>query len=218
MKNFFKIAMFMAVFSIFIGLAAGGQNMNILLKQPASVPLDFLDWVDQDVEWLRKSLAELGVNSGFKFRDGVLEANEVGALRAANRIRSFAFLAAPAGLRPPYFDLWVSEPGESLRCVTLFPQSIAPGIEARDFTRESFPASEANSSILDLCRVRQQKGADFHGLGRDAFRDKFFDAAGDLKIEFANRNSNAAFIAQAIDHGFFVLQQDFTGRLRLGAE
>ena len=46
----------------------------------------------------------------------------------------------------------------------------------------------------------------------------FFDAAGDLKIEFSNLNTDAAFIAQAIDHGFFVRQQELTGRLRLGSE
>ena len=192
--------------------------MNHKLSEPAAVPLDFLDWIDKDADWLRESLAGQGMRSGYVLSDAVLEASTVEALRSVNRIRSFAYFAAP-GLRPPYFDLLVSEPGKGpVRCVTLFPRSIVPDIKALDFDRESFPAAEADPTILDFCRVKQQKGADFLGLDRDAFRERFFDAAGDLKIEFANRNSDAAFIAQAIDHGFFVLQQDLTGRLRLGAE
>lgn len=192
--------------------------MNQKLSEPATVPLDFLDWIKRDADWLRESLKGQGVSSGFRITDMVLEASTLEALRSTNRIRSFAYFAAP-GLRPPYFDLSVSESGKDLiRCVTLFPRSIAPDIGAMDFDRESFPAFKADPAILDLCRVRTKKGTDYRGLARDEFRKRFFDAVGDLKIEFAHFNSNAAFIGQAIDHGFFVVQQDFTGRLRLGAE
>ncbi|MCA9467016.1 MAG: hypothetical protein KC563_05215 [Nitrospira sp.] len=207
-----------AVFGALLVAVAEGTIMNKHLSEPALVPLDFLTWIERDADWLRESLKGQGVSSGFRITDMGLEASTVEALRIANRIRSFAYFAAP-GLRPPYFDLSVSESGKDLiRCVTLFPRSIAPDIGAMDFDRKSFPVSKADPAILDLCRVQSEKGAKYRGLVRDQFRKKFFDAAGDLKIEFLDFNSNAAFIAQAIDHGFFVVQQDYTGRLRLGAE
>lgn len=218
MLKHIKAAMFAAVLSAFLMPVAGGQMMSEKLSEPAAVPLDFLDWIDRDADWLRESLAGQGVQSGFTISDGVLEASTVEALRRVNRIRSFAYLAAP-GLRPPYFDLSVSDSdGGLVRCATLFPRSIAPDIGPLDFDRESFPAAKADPAILDYCRVQPQRGADYLGFDRDTFRTRFFDAAGDLKIEFASRNSDAAFIAEAIDHGFFVRQQDLTGRLRLDAE
>lgn len=218
MLKLIRVATFVTAFSASLMAVAGGETMNQIHGEPAGVPLDFLAWLDRDKDWLRESLAKQGVRSGFTISNEILKASTVEALRAVNRIRSFAYLATP-GLRPPYFDLSVSGPGGSLvRCVTLFPRSIAPSIRALDFDRESFPASEAVPEILKLCRVQPKKGADYYGLDRNAFRERFFDARGDLNIEFANRNTDSAFIAQAIDHGFFVLQQDYTGRLRLSAE
>ncbi|MDH4371745.1 MAG: hypothetical protein OEV99_18185 [Nitrospira sp.] len=192
--------------------------MQQKLREPAAVPLNFLDWIKRGTDWLGENLIKQGVGSGFKISGPALEARTVEALRAVNRIRSFAFLAAP-GLTPPYFDLSVNEPGHGqVRCVTLFPDSIAPGIGAMDFGKESFPASAANPETLKRCRVQSKKTAGSYGTDRDTFRKKFFDAAGDLKMDFENLNTDPAFIAQAIDHGFFVFQQDLTGRLRLDME
>ena len=198
--------------------ATEGEAMNQVLSEPAAVPLDFLAWIDRDAGWLRERLAAQDVRSGFAIEGGVLVATTVDALRVANRIRSFAFLAAP-GLRPPYFDLRVEEAGRGLvRCVTLFPRSIVPELGPLDFERASFPAAGADPKILDLCRVSPASGVEYQRMARTAFRERYFDAAGDLKVEFATLNSDAAFVAQAIDHGFFVFQQDLTGRLRLGPE
>ena len=218
MPRLLGIAIVTALFSVLLLSVAGGQTIQQKLKEPAAVPLDFLDWIKRDVNWLRETLIKQGIESGFKISGPVLEVSTVQALRVANRIRSFAFLAAP-GLTPPYFDLSVNEPDHGqVRCVTLFPDSIAPGIGAMDFGKESFPASAANPEILRQCRVQSKKTAIYYGIDRYAFREKFFDAAGDLKIGFQNLNRDPAFIAQAIDHGFFVFQQDYTGRLRLDAE
>ncbi|MBZ0090479.1 MAG: hypothetical protein K8H90_08890, partial [Thermoanaerobaculia bacterium] len=192
--------------------------MNQKLSHPASVPLDFLTWVGRDATWLRDRLAAQGVRSGYRLSERALEVTTVDALRSANRIRAFAFLGAP-GLRPPYFDLRVKEAdGALVRCLTLFPRSIAPGIEPMDFDREWFPAAAADPAILEMCRVEPQERAEFRGLDRSAFRERYFDANGDLKIEFSPLNTNAAFIAAAVDHGYLVVQQDVTGRLRLSPE
>jgi hypothetical protein len=99
--------------------------------------------------------------------------------------------------------------------VTLFPRSIAPQLGALDFDRESFPAAEGNPAILDMCRVDPAAAADYQQLDREAFRARYFDANGDLRGEFADLNADAAFIARAFDLGFFVVQEDYTGRLRL---
>jgi hypothetical protein len=198
--------------------AAEGSAMDQKLSAPAAVPLDFLRWIKRDANWLRQSLAAQGAGSDWTTSDGVLEVTTVAALRRANRIRTFAHLAAP-GLRPPYFDLPVRRAdGQLVRCVTLFPRSVAPQIGPLDFDRDSFPAAEADPTILAMCRVEPAAEADYVKLDRDAFRARYFDGRGDLKIEFAELNTNAAFIARAIDHGFFVMQQDLTGRLRLSPE
>jgi hypothetical protein len=87
-----------------------------------------------------------------------------------------------------------------------------------DFALESFPASAARPSILEMCKVSPQKGADFAGLDRATFMERYFDAGGHLRSDFSDLNSNTAFIAEAFDHGFFVLQGDLTGRLQLEQE
>jgi hypothetical protein len=192
--------------------------MNQSLSEPAAVPLDFLRWVGRDTGWLRECLAAQGVGSGYTITDRALLATSVEALRMANRIRAFAHLAAP-GLRPPYFDLGVKgADGKVIRCVTQFPRSIAPQIGAKDFASESFHAAAADPAILKMCRVEPAAGAEYEKLDRGAFRARYFNATGDLKSEFAELNTNAAFIARAIDLGFFVVQQDLTGRLRLDKE
>lgn len=206
------------ILALFTLAATGNEPMSQKLSTPASVPLDFLDWIERDADWLRESLADLGVDSGYTVSGSTLEATTVEALRAANRIRSFAYLAAP-GLRPPYFDLPVKEAdGKVVRCVTLFPRSIAPGIDAMDFACEAFSAAEADPAILEMCRVGPKSGGEYQGLDREAFRSRYFDAAGDLEVELVDLNTDPAFIARAIDLGFFVHQQDLTGRLRLGQE
>jgi hypothetical protein len=217
MFQLIRTVTFSAVLGLVIVAATEGASMNQQLREPAAVPLDFLRWIERDASWLRESLAAQGVSTGYTISDGALVATTVEALRHANRIRSFAHLAAP-GLRLPYLDLAVEGADEQReRCVTLFPRSIAPQIGPQDYARESFPAADADPTILAMCRVGAA-GAEYAKLDRDAFRARYFDARRDLKIEFAELNSDAAFIACAIDHGFFVLQQDLTGRLRLGAE
>ena len=216
-RKFTRAVALAAVLGAFTVTPAGGQTVNEKLSQPAAVPLDFLSWLNKDQPWLRESLAGLGVKAGYTLSNSILEADTVGALRAANRIRGFAHLAAP-GIRPPYFNLMLDENGARTRCVTLFPRSIVPNITAMDFDRPSFPVTGADKAILDFCRVKPQKGAEYQGLSRNAYRERYFDAAGDLKIEFDKLNTDAAFIAEAMDHGFFVGQGDVTGRLRLGVE
>jgi hypothetical protein len=206
---------FAAGLGLLLAGAAGGSTMDHTLSEPAAISLDFLRWIERDPAWLRQQLESRGVSSGYAIDGGVLEATTVDALRRANRIRSFAYFAAP-GLRPPYFDLPVrTAEGQVVRCVTLFPRSIAPQIGALDFDREWFSAAEAEPTILQRCRVDPATAAEYSKLHRDAFRARYFDALGDLKSEFAELNNDAAFIATAFDHGFFVTQQDLTGRLRL---
>lgn len=213
-----RIVTFAVALSAFILTPVEGESMNQKLSGPAAVPLEFLNWVGKDARWLRDGLAQQGVSSGYAISNGVLEASTLASLRAANRIRRFAYLAAP-GLKLPYFDLSVDQPGGGpVRCVTLFPRSIAPGIGPLDFDRKSFPPAGADPAILEMCRVEPKAASAYAALDRNAFRDRYFDAAGDLKIEFAESGSDPAFLAQAIDHGFFVIQQDYTGRPRLSRE
>jgi len=213
-----RIATFAVVLCALILTPAESESMDQKLGSPAAVSLEFLNWVKRDARWLRASLAELGVSSGYAISDGLLEASTVEALRAANRIRSFAYLAAP-GIRPPYFELSLEQPGAGpVRCVTLFPRSIVPGIGPLDFARKSFSTAGADPTILGMCRVEPKAASAYAALDRNAFREKYFDAAGDLKFEFAENSSDPAFLAQAIDHGYFVIQQDYTGRPRLSRE
>ena len=205
---------------LLVGLpeSATGQSKERPLATPVSVSTEFLDWIGKDSAWLEKVLADQGQLIDVTLGKGLIEARTKAAAKAVNRIRGFAYFAAP-GLRPPYYDLTVAEAdGSTFRCVTLFPESVAPGIGAMDFTRPSFPAASAQPSILDLCRVEPATGADFGGLDRTTFRERYFDQNGNLRDEFSSLNSNAAFIAEAFDHGFFVLPGDFTGRLVLDRE
>ena len=207
-----------------VGLLAGlahsaiGQSKEPPLAIPVSISTEFLNWVGKDAAWLEQVLADQGQLADVTLGNGLIEARTEAAAKAVNRIRGFAYFAAP-GLRPPYYDLTVAgADGSSFRCITLFPDSVAPGIGPMDFTRDSFPAAAAKPSILDLCRVTPTKGAEFAGLDRATFRDRYFDQNGNLRDDFSDLNSNAAFIAEAFDHGFFVLQGDLTGRLVLERE
>lgn len=201
-----------------LATTAFGQDMTQRLTPPAAVPLEFLTWIDRDEAWLTDVLAETGAGADVEIGSGgVASVSTEAALRSLNRIRAFAHLAAP-GLRPPYFDLTVSEDSGTFRCVTLFPKSVAPQIGPMDFTAADFPASAADPMVLDLCRVDADKAADYRGLDRDAFRQRYFDESGNLRVEFANLNNDAAFAAEAIDHGFLVRQGDVTGRLKLERE
>jgi hypothetical protein len=207
-----------------LGLLAGlpesviAQSKEQPLATPVSISTEFLTWIGKDEAWLQQALADQGQSADVTLGKGIAEARTEAAAKAVNRIRGFAYFAAP-GLRPPYFDLTVAEAdGSTFRCVTLFPESVAPGIGPMDFNRATFPAAPAKPSILDLCRVKPAKGADFVSLDRTTFRERYFDQNGNLRDEFSSLNSNPAFIAEAFDHGFFVLQGDLTGRLLLDRE
>ena len=196
-----------------VAVPSGGQTMSTRLSEPVAVPLDFLDWIEKDPAWLADALGRLGVTSGYDTGQGLLTAVTLEALTAANRIRSFAYFAAP-GLRPPYFDLMVDEGGKPVRCVTLFPQSIAPEIGAFDFAAGPFPADAADPTILDLCRVSMPRSAEYLGLDREEFAQRYFEGNGDLKIEFADLGQDPAFLATTLDHGIFIGQSSPTGRAR----
>jgi hypothetical protein len=199
-------------------LAAGGawaQSMTPPLKQPQAVPLDFLAWIDKDANWLERQIAVLG-GSKATIKGQVLETTDLGTLKAANRIRAFAYLATK-GIRPPYFDLPLSAGGESKRCVTLFPRNVVPTIGPMDFARKSFSESDADPVILKACLVNGAGKAEYAGMSRDAFRDRYFDVTGVLKPEFRTLNDDSAFKAKAIDEGFFLSTEDYSGLLRLGS-
>lgn len=212
-------------FATLLALAAmsegNAQKMGAKLERAAAVPLDFLAWINRDADWLTGALARAGVTSGVSMSmpQAFAEAETVEALKALNRIRAFAYLAGP-GLRPPYFDIMlVDANGRSLRCLTQFPASVVPGAGPMDFDKETFPAADADPQIVDLCRVPVTKNVEeYERLDRVTFRNRYFDVAGHLKIEFANLNTAPRFIAAAIDHGFFISQGDYTGRLQLAAQ
>ncbi|MGY9049583.1 MAG: hypothetical protein ACKVKF_21725 [Rhodobacterales bacterium] len=145
------------------------------------------------------------------------------ALKAVNRIRAFAYLAAQS-LKSPYLDLVVVPPGEApVRCVTLFPANIVPSITAMDFSRESFPAAPTDAAptdaaLLDQRRVDPARQKEYAALDREAFRERYFDANGNLRDGLSSLNSDTGFIATAFDHGFFVMQGDLTGIVQLDRE
>ena len=191
--------------------------MGTRLARPAAVPLDFLSWIERDESWLTNELAKQGLDADVQMGKGTLEVNSEAALRAVNRIRSFAHIAADS-LRPPFIDLMVADGSDTFRCVTIFAKSLVPDIGPLDFTKEVFTVTSADPALIDLCRVDPKISADYQGLDRDTFRDRYFDNAGHLRIEFVHLNNDANFVAEAIDHGFFVRQGDLTGRLRLESE
>jgi len=147
-----------------------------------------------------------------------LDVQTLPALKAVNRIRAFAYLAAQS-LKAPYLDLVVVPPGEApVRCVTLFPANIVPSISAIDFSRESFPAAPTDPALLDQCRVDPARQKEYAALDREAFRERYLDANGNLRDGFSSLNSDTGFIATAFDHGFFVMQGDLTGLVQLDRE
>jgi hypothetical protein len=147
-----------------------------------------------------------------------LDVQTLPALKAVNRIRAFAYLAAQS-LKAPYLDLVVVPPSEApVRCVTLFPANIVPSISAIDFSRESFPAAPTDPALLDQCRVDPARQKEYAALDREAFRERYFDANGNLRDGFSSLNSDTGFIATAFDHGFFVMQGDLTGLVQLDRE
>lgn len=201
-----------------LGGFLAGQTMAEPLSHPATVPLDFLGWIERDAAWLTETLAGQDLASAVTLAPEGLLVSTSEALKAVNRIRAFAHLAAP-GIRPPYFDLMLTDgKGQPVRCTTLFPESVAPGIGPLDFAEPALSAEGADPVALDLCRVDAEKAAPYADLGRDAFRERYFDMAGDLRTEFRALNTDPAFIAAAFDHGFFLRQGDVTGRLRLERE
>jgi hypothetical protein len=197
-------------------LAVGGawaQPMNPQLKEPQAVPLDFLAWIGKDATWLQSEITALGGSGKPTIKGQILETTDLGTLKAVNRIRTFAYLAAK-GLRPPYFDLMLSN-GEAKRCVTQYPLSVVPSLGPMDFAKKSFPASGADPAILKSCIVTDARNAEYAGMSREAFRNRYFDASGVLKPEFRAFNDDPAFKAKAIDEGFFPSVEDYSGLLRL---
>jgi hypothetical protein len=212
-----KFPLLTAVLAGIAMLAVGGawaQSMNPQLKESQAVPLDFLAWIDKDTTWLERQIAALGGSGKPTIKGEILETTDLGALKAANRVRAFAYLATK-GIRPPYFDLMVSADGEAKRCVTQFPRSVVPSIGPMDFATKSFPASGADPAILKSCIVTDARKAEYSGTSRDAFRDRYFNASGVLKPEFRALNDDPAFKAKAIDEGFFLSTEDYSGLLRL---
>ncbi|MER9224578.1 hypothetical protein NKI39_02830 [Mesorhizobium sp. M0664] len=213
MRNFPLSTAALAGLAMLITAAALAQSINPQMKEPQAMPLDFLTWIDRDADWLQKQIAALGGSGKLTIDGGILETTDLDTLKAANRIRAFAYLATK-GLRPPYFDLTIAAGDATKRCVTQFPRSIAPGIGPMDFARKSFPADAADQTELKSCTVAGQ-GKDYAGLDRATFRDRYFDASGTLKPEFRNLGDDPAFRAKAIDEGFFLATEDYSGLLQL---
>ena len=213
MRRLPRLPAILAGFVLLFAAAAAAQSMSKQLKEPQAVPLDFLTWINRDPAWLQQQMATLGATGGVKIGNDMLETTDVEALKAVNRIRGFAYLAAK-GLNPPYFDLSVAGPDATVRCVTSNPRGIAPGIGPMDFARASFPAEAADQTELKSCTVAG-KGGDYAELDRAAFRDRYFNASGTLKPEFRDLGNDSAFKAKAIDEGFFLTTEDYSGLLQL---
>lgn len=196
----------------------GAQDMGERLSPAVSVPLDFLAWMGHDADWLSRQLADAGAGAGLVLDPSgdMAQVGTLEALRTVNRIRAFAHLAQP-GLRPPFFDLRLEGEGDP-RCVTQFAAGIVPGIKADDFARPRLPATGADPALLEQCLVKPGADADWRGLDRNAFRDRYFDKSGVLRTEFADLAADPAFLAAAIDLGFLVGQEDYSGLPRLESE
>jgi hypothetical protein len=194
--------------------AASGQSMSRQLEEAEAVPLDFLAWIDRDAGWLQEQIAALGGVGQPMITGDLLETTDLDTLKAANRIRAFAHLATH-GLRQLYFDLTLSDGDSTKRCVTQFPRSVVPSLGPMDFVTKTFPASAADPAILKMCIATGAGNAEYGGLARDEFRDRYFDATGVLKPEFGAFNDDATFKAKAIDEGFFLSIEGYSGLLRL---
>jgi hypothetical protein len=214
MRKFTLLGAVLAGIAMLAAGGAGAQSMNPQLGEPQAVPLDFLAWIDKDTTWLERQIAALGGAVKPTIKGGILESTDLGTLKAANRIRAFAYLATK-GINPPYFDLMLSTDGEAKRCVTRFPRNVVPSIRPMDFATKSFPASGADPDILKSCIVTDARKAEYSDMSRDAFRDRYFDARGLLKSEFRALNDDPAFKAKAIDEGFFLSVDGLSGLLRL---
>lgn len=193
-------------------LAAGpapAQPEMTRLPEPAAVPLDFLAWIGRDPAWLGAELERQGLAAQVTITEQALETADLAALKAVNRIRAFAQLAAK-GLRPPVLDLALED---GSRCLTRFPNAVVPGIGADDFAEATFTAEPSDPALLDACRVGT--AGDYAGLDRATFRERYFDASGVLRPEFAELGNDAAFMAAAIDHGFFLSIEDYSGLIRV---
>ncbi|MDX8482084.1 hypothetical protein RFN28_27015 [Mesorhizobium sp. VK24D] len=213
MRTFSPLARMLAAMAIVATTAASAQSMSPRFKEPQAVPLDFLKWIGKSTDWLEQEIAALGGAGKPTIHGDILETDDLGTLKAANRVRAFAFLAAK-GLRPPYFDLAVAAADQTIRCVTQYPESIAPDIGAMDFAKKSFPAAAADQAELKSCTVAGT-GGDFAGLDRATYRDRYFNASGTLKPEFRDLGDDPAFKAKAIDEGFFLTTEDYSGLLQL---
>ena len=214
MQKFSPLTAIFAAMALVAATAASAQSMSPQLKEPQAVPLDFLAWIGKDTGWLEQEIAALGGTGKPIINGDILETTDLGTLKAANRIRAFAFLAAK-GLRPPYFDLTLSDGAQTARCVTQYPESVVPSLGSMDFARKTFPAAAADQAELKACTVADASKADYAGLNRDAFRERYFDASGVLKPEFRALNDDATFKAKAIDEGFFLSIEDYSGLLQL---
>lgn len=214
MRKFPLLAAVLAGTAMLATTAALAQSMSRQLTEPEAVPLDFLTWIDRDAGWLQEQIAALGGIGPPMIKGDLLETTDLNTLKAANRIRAFAYLATK-GLRPPYFDLTLSDGDTTKRCVTQFPHSVVPSLGPMDFAVKTFPASAADPAILKMCTATGTRNADYAGLGRNEFRDRYFDATGVLKSEFRAFNDDATFKAKAIDEGFFLSIEDYSGLLRL---
>lgn len=214
MRKFPLLAAVLAGMAMLAATAASAQSMSRQLTEPEAVLLDFLTWIDRDAGWLQEQIAALGGTGPLIIKGDLLETSDLDTLKAANRIRAFAYLATK-GLRPPYFDLTLSDVDSTKRCVTQFPHSVVPSLGPMDFARKTFPAAAADQAELKACTVADASKADYAGLNRDTFRERYFDASGVLKPEFRSLNDDATFKAKAIDEGFFLSIEDYSGLLQL---
>ncbi|MEM1432004.1 MAG: hypothetical protein AAGG09_21310 [Pseudomonadota bacterium] len=179
------------------------------LTEPVAVPVDFLGWVGLTEADLAPRLADLGAPASFRISYDLLETADPRTLKAVNRIRMFAHLSAK-GLRAPVFDLPLAD---GSRCLTQFPRTIVPDLAFQDYARDDLPFGGAEASFLSACRATDP-GA-YAGLGRAAFRDRYFDARGGLRQDFRELAADPDFLAAAIDLGFFLAPAGYSATLVL---
>lgn len=206
----------LALLAAMAAATAGAQDMGERLSPAVSVPLDFLDWMGRDAGWLTRQVTDAGAGLVLDPSGDIVEVGTLEALRQVNRIRAFAHLAQP-GLRPPFFDLRLEGKNDP-RCITQFAPGIVPGIGPDDFAKARLPAAGADPVLLDQCLVKPGSDAAWRDLDRNTFRDRHFDPSGVLRAEFADLAQEPGFLAAAIDWGFLVSQEEYSGLPRLEAE